>query len=297
VQSNKGTKSKMNDDEPKMGAPDSTAVRVALWRAMHVQLDGSPHVLEDEIGLALAAPDYGWRERPDMDPQGTRLFRAAIVGRARFIEDLVVEQARRGMDQYVILGAGLDTFAQRRPETASRLTVFEVDQPNTQAWKRRRLIELGFGIPDWLRLAPVDFEAGGSWREELKAAGFDGSRPAVVVSTGVSMYLTRDAIVATLGEVAELATGTILAMTYLLPLEFADSEERHGYEMAIKGARASGTPFVSFFTAPEMLSPAREAGFTKVKHVSAATVTQRYFADRADGLRPGKAEELLLATV
>ncbi len=110
-------------------APDSTAVRVALWRAMHVLLDPPPHVLEDEIGLQLAAPDDGWRARPDMDPAGTSGFRAAIVARARFIEELVAEQAGHDVAQYVVLGAGLDTFAQRRPQVASRLRVFEVDQP------------------------------------------------------------------------------------------------------------------------------------------------------------------------
>src|SRR5216110_906173 len=94
-------------------APDSTAVRVALWRAMHVQVDAPPHVLEDEVGLQLAAPDDGWRARPDMDPEATRGFRLAIVARARLIEDLVVEQTSRGVGQYVILGAGLDTFVQR----------------------------------------------------------------------------------------------------------------------------------------------------------------------------------------
>src|ERR1700741_4124410 len=95
---------------PDSTGPDTTAVRVALWRAMHVQVDAPPHVLDDEVGLRLAGPDKSWRERPDMDAQGTRGYRASIVGRARFIEDLVVEQADRGVDQYVILGAGLDTF-------------------------------------------------------------------------------------------------------------------------------------------------------------------------------------------
>src|ERR1700733_14238719 len=121
---------------------DPTAVRVALWRAMHVQVDAPPHVLEDEVGLRLAGPDDGRRDRPDMHPAGTCRFRGAIVARARFIEDLVVEQAGRGVTQYVILGAGLDTFAQRRAEVAGRLLVFEVDQPGPQAWKRQRLIEL-----------------------------------------------------------------------------------------------------------------------------------------------------------
>jgi methyltransferase (TIGR00027 family) len=277
-------------------AADSTAVRVALWRAMHVQIDPPPHVLEDEIGLRLAAPDDGWRDRPDMDPHGTSRFRASIVARARFVEDLVVEQAGHGLSQYVILGAGLDTFAQRRPEIASRLRVFEVDQPGPQAWKRQRLIELGFGIPEWLRLVPVDFEAGWSWWERLAAAGFDAGQPAVVASTGVSMYLTRDAIVATLRQIAALARGSTLAMTFLLPLELTEPEERPVYEATQKAARAAGTPFISLFAPAEMLALAREAGFREAQHVSAASLTQRYFAGRTDGLRPPSAEELLVAT-
>jgi len=276
--------------------PDSTAVRVALWRALHVEVDPPPHVLEDEIGLRLVAPDDGWRRRPDMDPHFTSRFRASIVARARFIEDMVVERAGRGVGQYVILGAGLDSFAQRRPEIASSLTVFEVDPPGPQAWKRRRLIELGFGIPEWLRLVPVDFEAGDAWWQRLAAAGFDSGRPAIVASTGVSMYLTKDAIAATLRQIAALAPGSMLAMTFLLPLELADPEVRPGLQLAEKGARASGTPFISFFTPTEMLALAREAGFREVQHVSAATLAQRYFAGRTDGFRPpNNSEELLVA--
>src|SRR5437879_4738623 len=209
--------------------PDSTAVRVALWRAMHVQVHPPPQVLEDEIGLQLVAPDDGWHRRPDMDPHATRLFRASIVARARFIEDLVIEQAGHGVDQYVILGAGLDTFAQRRPEIAERLRVFEVDQPGAQAWKRQRLIELGFGVPEWLRLVPVDFEAGASWWERLVSEGFDASRPAAVASTGVAMYLTTDAIAATLRQIAALAPGSTLAMTFILPVSLAEPEERSSF--------------------------------------------------------------------
>ncbi|MEI9954171.1 MAG: class I SAM-dependent methyltransferase [Pseudomonadota bacterium] len=278
-------------------APESTAVRVALWRAMHVQIDPSPHVLEDEIGLQLAAPDEGWRARPDMDPHFTSSFRASIVGRARFIEDLVIEQASRGVGQYVILGAGLDTFAQRKPGSVSALEVFEVDQPSPQAWKRQRLIELGFGIPDWLRFVPVNFEAGDVWWDRLALAGFDPTRPAVVASAGVSMYLSKEAIAATLRQVAALAPGSTFAMTFLMPLELADPEVRPGLEMAVKGARASGTPFISFFTPSEMLALAREAGFREARHVSTAMLAERYFAGRPDGLRPpNNAEEILVAT-
>jgi methyltransferase (TIGR00027 family) len=278
------------------GGPESTAVRVALWRAMHVLIDPPPHVLEDEIGLRLVAPDDGWRARPDMHPDGTRGFRAAIVARARFIEELAAEQAGRGVAQYVLLGAGLDTFAQRRPPIAARLRVFEVDQPGPQAWKRQRLLELGFGVPDWLRLVPVDFEANGSWWEQLSAAGFDPGQPAVVASTGVTMYLTRDATTATLRQVARLAPGSTLAMTFMLPPGLLDDRDRSGLQASRDGARASGTPFISFYTPPDMLALAREAGFKDARHVPGSSLADRYFANRPDNLRPSTGEDLLVAT-
>lgn len=273
----------MNDEQ--VAEPDNTAVRTALWRALHVEADSPPHVFEDEVGLKLAAPDDGWRSRPDMSPF-TRPFRASIVARGRFVEDLVAEEVARGVGQYVILGAGLDTFVQRRPELASHLIVFEIDKPSPQAWKRRRLIDLGYGLPEWLRPVPVDFEIGSAWWEKLVAAGFDVSQPALVASTGVSMYLTRDAITAMLRQLASLAPGSTVAMSFMLPIELADPEVRPGIEWAAAGARASGTPFISFFTPTEMLTLARDAGFREVQHVSAAALAQRYFAGRTDDLRP-----------
>ena len=279
-----------------MAAPENTAVRTALWRALHLEVDSPPHVFEDKVGLMLAAPDNGWRSRPDMSPF-TRPFRASILARARFVEAFVAEQAARGVGQYVILGAGLDTFAQRRPELASRLVVFEIDQPGPQEWKRQRLVDVGFGVPSFLRFVPVDFEAGDPWRERLAASGFDLERAAVVASMGVSMYLTRDAITATLHQAAALAPGSTLVMSFMLPIELLDPEARPGVERAIEGARASGTPFISFLTPTEMLALARDAGFREAQHVSAAMLAQRYFAGRTDGLRPpNNSEELLVAT-
>jgi methyltransferase (TIGR00027 family) len=276
--------------------PDNTAVRVALWRALHLEVDAPPPVFDDSIGLQLAAPEEGWRERPDMHPQGTKPFRASIIGRARFIEDLVVEQAAAGVNQYVILGAGLDTFAQRRRAEGSDLQVFEIDQPETQAWKQQRLAELGYELPAWLHFVPVDFEAGGSWLDELAKAGFDAHQPAVLASTGVSMYLTKEATATTMRQVAGLAPGSTFAMSFLLPLELADPEVRPGMEMAEKGARAAGTPFISFYLPAEILALARESGFRDAEHVSAAAIAERYFAGRTDGLRPpNNAEELLIA--
>jgi O-methyltransferase involved in polyketide biosynthesis len=144
---------------------------------------------------------------------------------------------------------------------------------------------------------PVDFEAGAAWWHQLAEAGLDAGRPAVVACTGVSMYLTRDAIAATLRQVAALAPGSTLALSFLLPLVLADPEVRPGLQRAAEGARASGTPFVSYFTPAEMLALARESGFREVRHVSAAVLNQRYFAGRTDGLRvPDNTEELLVAT-
>lgn len=281
--------------DERTAAPDEAALRVALWRALHAQIDPPPHVLEDVIGLLLAAPNDDWHQRPDMDAKATSRARASIVARARFIEDLVIEQAGHGIGQYLILGAGLDTFVQRRPEIASRLRTFEVDQPGVQAWKQRRLIEAGFGIPEYLRLVPVDFETGWSWWEKLAPAGFDSDRPAVAASSGVTMYLSKDAVMTTLRRAAALVRGSTLAMTFMLPLEFVDSDERAQRQAAEQGARAAGTPFVSFFSPTEMLALAREAGFREVQHVSAADLAERYFAGRTDGLRPSSAEQFLVA--
>ncbi|MEU9809143.1 class I SAM-dependent methyltransferase [Mycobacterium sp. NPDC050853] len=286
----------MDPDRFRSGEPDHTAVRTALWRALHVELDSSPHVLTDVIGLQLVAPPADWRQRPDMDPQGSVASRLGMVARARFVEDLADQQSERGVGQYVILGAGLDTFAQRHLDAGERLTVFEVDQLATQEWKRKRLTELGFEIPDWLRLVPVDFEAGGSWSDQLLTAGFDADRPAVVASTGVSMYLTREAIAATLRQCALLAPGSTVAMTFLLPLGLLDERERPVRQMIVSMAAESGTPWVSFFAPGEMLALARECGFSQASHVSGHELIERYFPGRGGGPNALNAEEFLVAT-
>lgn len=282
----------MGDARPE---PDNTAVRVALWRALHVELDPPPHVLVDEVGLQLAAPEDGWRRRRDMDPAQTSRNRASIVARARFVEDLVAEQVDAGLAQFVLLGAGLDTFAQRHPELASRLRTFEIDQPGTQGWKRRRIAELGLAVPPSLAFVPVDFEAGASWWDQLGAAGFDPERRAVVASTGVSVYLTVPAIVDTVRRVAAFAPGSTLVLSFMIPLDAVDADERPALLGAERGARAAGTPWLSFFTPGDLVELVRDAGFPEVRHVSPDELAERYFAGRADGLRPSSAEQLIVA--
>ncbi len=287
------------EQNSKIKEPDNTAVRTALWRALHVQIDSEPHILEDEIGLKLATPPNGWQERPDM--KYTKRLRASIVARARFIEDLIIEQSKQGISQYVILGAGLDTFAQRRPDIASpkdgshNLQIYEIDQPDTLSWKQQRLIELDFGVPPYLHFVPVSFETS-SWWEQLLKAGFDTDKPALVACTGVSLYLTKEAITFTLNKIATLVSGSKLAMAFYLPMELLDEEDKPMLETAEKGARAAGTPMVSFFAPNEILTLAREAGFKETNTISTKDMEQFYFTNRTDNLLPASGEIFLLAT-
>jgi methyltransferase (TIGR00027 family) len=278
-------------------APESTAARVALWRALHLEIDSAPHVITDKIGLQLIAPVDDWKARPDMDPQFTKMFRASIVARARYIDDLVIEHSKKGIDQYIILGAGLDTFAERNIETASKIKIFEVDMPGPQKWKEQRLHELGFKIPEGLHFVPVDFEAGESWLEKLSTNGFDKNKPALIASTGVSMYLTKEANFKTLQMMSTLTKGSILAMTYLLPAELINTSEKAGLSASQKGAKSSGTPFISFFSPEEICELAKKAGFKEAHCVFADELNEKYFSNRTDDLKTGKAEAFLIAKV
>lgn len=277
-------------------APEHTAVRTALWRALHVLIDAKPAVMEDVIGAKLIGEE-DWTNRPDMNPDFSKSMRASIVGRARYIEDLVERSLKKNISQYVILGAGLDTFALRRPDLAAKMEIFEVDQPGPQTWKRQRLSELGIHAPPGLRFVPVDFEAGESWWDELMKAGFDKDKPAIVVSTGVSMYLSREANLATFSQIAKLAPQSIFATTFMLALDLLESKERSIMEFVMKKAKESGTPFVSLFSPDEIMSMAKQGGFSDVKYVPAKEIFNLYFARRPDGLNAGDAEAFLIATV
>ncbi len=276
-------------------APEHTAVRVALWRALHVLIDSSPHVFSDTVGSKLVE-ETEWRSRPDMHPDFSKGMRASIVGRARFIEDLVSEQEKLGVNQYIILGAGLDTFAQRRTYSSNQLQVFEVDQSGPQAWKQKRLIEVGYKIPEWLHFVPFDFEVGQSWLKPLIASGFDLNKPAVVVSTGVSMYLSKQANLETFKQLVKLAKGSTFAMTFILALDLLDLEERNIMEFVMKKTSEAGTPFLSLFEPSEIVLMAKEVGFENSRYVSGNDLYQRYFAKRVDGLNAGNAEGFLVAT-
>ncbi|MCG3175265.1 MAG: hypothetical protein MOGMAGMI_00187 [Candidatus Omnitrophica bacterium] len=223
--------------------------------------------------------------------------RASIVARARFIEDLVGEAAVQGVSQYVLLGAGLDTYAQRRPAGSPPLVVYEVDREGPQVWKRRRLVRLGYAEPEWLKFVPVDLVQDARWVEGLIGAGYAVDQAAVVAAAGLSMYLERPALLGLLGRSARLAPGSTLVMSYLVPLDRVDEEERQDRQSTEKFARAAGTPFVGCYAPEEMRELVLRAGFARVRTVSGKDLERMFFAGRSDGLRPSSSEELVVAEV
>ena len=289
--------------------PDVMAVTTALWRAAHLRLDPPPHVLEDDYGLrfvrdtdvlvtflgpmAAAGPD-AWLGHPFMGEKFRR-WRASMVARARLAEDIVEEQVERGLDQYVILGAGLDSFALRRVDLVRQLRVFEVDAPATQAWKRRRLNELGLAQPPTLFFVPVDFERQ-TWVAEIARAGFDRLRPAVVSSIGVTQYLSVDAIQAMLGDVARLAPESVFVCSFVLPRHLIEADEQAMRAETEVRAAASGHPWLSAFLPDGISKLAEGAGFLNVRLVTPDDLAARYFAGREDDLRPSSSNAYLIAS-
>jgi methyltransferase (TIGR00027 family) len=274
--------------------PDNTAMRTALWRALHVLADHRPYVIEDTIGYDLIRPEEAWQERPDM--KYTKRLRASVVARARFVEDVALDQIKKGIQQYVLLGAGLDSFAQRNTQVSSQVDIYEIDQPDTLAWKAEKLVLNGYKIPDRLHFVPVDFETS-SWWEELLNKGFDIKQTTFVSCTGVTLYLTKEAIIDTLKKMTSFASGSTIAIAFYLPLEQLDEEDKPLMEMSIKGAAASGTPFKSFYPAEEIVTLAKEIGLKEIQTVSTKDMTEMYFKNRTDNLLPASGEYFLVAGI
>lgn len=276
-------------------APEHTAVRVSLWRALHAKLDQRPLVLEDTLGEKIIN-EVNWESRPDMHPIGSRKVRASIVGRARYIEDLVQKEIQNGIKQFVILGAGVDTFAFRYPEYHKRLHIFEVDQKGPQQWKINRLNELGLKLPSNLTFVPVDFEQE-SWISKLKESHFDFTLPTLIVSTGVTMYLTREANIATLKMINHFPAGSIFATTFMLPVDELPADDQALLEFSMKKAAESGTPFISLFSIKSMTDLARDAGLKNIATIHSDEIIDLYFKSRTDQLVPAIGECFLIVKI
>lgn len=263
-----------------------TAFSAAKMRARHRIVDGHPKILEDHFAqqlLGIDADEIVLSTTPTegMDHRVTSTW----ILRNRFAEDRLAVARTRNVHQYVILGAGLDSYAVRNAESLNNLIVYEVDDPPLQQWKRQRLQELQIVTPANLRFVACDFEIT-SLAEALGATTFDAGAPAEVSWLGVTQYLTREAIVETLRWVASLATGSEVVLTYVVPGEVAES--------AKKRWAARGTRFETFFTPDEILAVLEEAGLVGTEHLTPADAQRTYFEGRTDGLVAPEAERLVV---
>jgi methyltransferase (TIGR00027 family) len=268
--------------------PSRTAVLTAAARALH-RAEPPPWVLDDDLGLRLAgAEGRALAERLRAELSGPELlgFCRWMCARARLAEDVVERASAAGVRQYAILGAGLDSFAYRRPDLVARVRVFEVDHPATQAWKRRRLTELAIPCPANLVYAPVDFERQ-TLRAGLEAAGFDFAAPAVFAWIGVTMYLTREAIRATLATIAACQVGTRVVLTYNLPRAALRGPGRAMEATMTRLVAGLGEPWISRFEPAEIAGLLRELGFAEMDDLGPEEATRAYFAGRAGVRLPG----------
>lgn len=261
------------------GEPSRTAKIVAATRAAHLRYDPPPHFVEDPIGARLLGDEA--EALIAMHGEGApwillenRLF---LPFRARYVEDLVARIHREGVRQLVILGAGLDTFAWRRPEALGDLRIFEVDHPATQGWKRARIAEIGLALPPWLRFVECDFEKS-AVDAALAATDFRADAPAIVSWMGVVYYLTRSAVDETLGALARLlAPGSAVVLDYQYPMESLPQRYRDVYGAQTEFLRGAGEPQQNRYRPDELETACREAGFARVELPSNDAIRARYF--------------------
>jgi methyltransferase (TIGR00027 family) len=282
---------------PRTG-PSSTSFTAAAARAAHLVVDQDPRIFTDPLAAALLgdrAEELLAYHRNNPTHPILAAARAEVICRSRFTEDLLAAAVARGTDQYVILGAGLDTFA-HRSELAARVHVFEVDHPSTQEWKRRALSSLPDVASGRLTWVPADLETD-PLRERLQQAGFDPSRPAVVSVLGVTVYLSSASLARTLQALGGLATGTELVADYMLPAEMRDATADAYVDGVAPVAARSGEPWLTLVTPDQMSEVLRESGFGSVTHRRQHDAIDPLLWRRTDALRPGGLSMLVHAVV
>jgi methyltransferase (TIGR00027 family) len=259
-----------------------TALSVALRRAAH-QIYDSPVVFDDPVAVGILGHEYAEQlQRTPLRPDRpfSIALRAFLVARSRYAEDNLSRAVSNGVEQYVLLGAGLDTFAYRNPFT--RLRVFEVDHPATQQWKRELLQRNNIAIPDSITFTPVDFERQ-SLAEQLGFAGFNCQAPAFFAWLGVVPYLTLDAFRATIGFISSQCPGSGLTLDYGQPRAVLPRLEQMAHDSLASRVEKAGEPFQLFFTPPEIA--AELSFFHSVEDLGAAEINARYFSGRSDQLK------------
>jgi len=270
----------------------------AAARAAHLLVDSEPRIFADSLAALLLgdeAETYLRYHREHGDHPLLAGTRAQATCRSRFTEDQLALAAARGTAQYVILGAGLDSFA-CRSELAGRLRVFEVDHPATQQRKRALLAAARLAEPPTLTWVPVDFETG-ELIAALTAAGLDPAAPAFVSWLGVTMYLTAEAIGATLASLSRLAPGSELVTDYMLTADLRDADGVTYADLVMPDSERRGEPWLSFFTPEQMTGLLTRHGFTGVRDVRQRDSISAALWERTDLLRPIELSRLCHATV
>jgi len=244
------------------GQPSRTALAAAGHRAAHQLLEGG-RVFTDPLAMAILGVPTAELMRADLRAPATRGMRLFIAARSRFAEDSLASAVARGVRQYVVLGAGLDTFAHRNPFEAAGLRVFEVDHPATQAWKKQRLADAGLQSPASLTFAPVDFERE-TLADGLTAAGFDAAAPAFFAWLGVVVYLTREAVAETLKFIAGVPGAEVVFDYGEPPSAFSEGGQRSVQLARAQRAAAMGEPWITRFSPSEIQSMLRGLGFDQL---------------------------------
>lgn len=267
------------------GTPSRTSEYTAILRALHQSVDDDPKILADPIAPAMVdiCSDTYLRMFDERDQPSVKGPRSVIVMRSRYAEDCLAESVRGGTSQYLILGAGFDTFAYRQPLWARNLQIYEVDHPSTQQWKEERLAAAGIRAPANLIFTPVDFEAM-SLLDGLLRYGFDLAKQTFCSWLGVIMYLNQDAISKTLEFMVGLPTGSEMVFDYFVPIEALSEEDASLSRTEAERFGRMGEMVMSRFTPVELERMLLARKFSKVVHFSVDDGVERYFKGRRDGL-------------
>ena len=279
--------------------PSKTSEGAAVLRAVHLLLDEEPKILFDPIAQRIVEMPCDSDLNAQAREPGFKRVRSRLVMRSRYAEDCLAEAvAQRAIKQYLILGAGLDTFAFRQASWARSIQIFEVDHPATQRDKRKRLEAAGLLAPANLRFVPVDFEST-SLRDALATHECDFGAQTFCSWLGVSYYLTEEAIDRTLETVRQLPSGSEIGFEYAIALELLsrEAQEEITADEASKKAMGINEPCRSRFTPAEINAKLRRRGFSQAIDFSAVDAHQRYFQGRRDGLSADPAYHLMRAIV
>ena len=279
------------------GQPSSMAEQAAVMRAVHQLIDGEPKIFADPLALKILGPVGERWVRDNLDkyrPAYMASGRVLTAIRSQFAEERLLASMQRGTAQYVILGAGLDTFAWRHAELAGRLAIFEVDHPATQQWKRSRLSEVGLGVPGHVQFVAVDFQRD-SLATMLAASGFSRTRPAFFSWLGVTYYLTPEAAFDTLCYVATQDAASEVVFDFALEDAAMSPRFREQIAKLMTSMVKRGEPWLTRFEPTALQARLRASGFAGTFYLSEALATERYLRARPDRLELGEAVQIMAA--